>query len=1322
MPIDLDSRWPGWPEGEPGQLALDVALATPVDDAFLLIYGGNNEMRRAVDEANGNKDFSTTPWLPSAEAVEAAAAEPSPPPLDASGLAALRPGWLRRASYSGSMMGSKFRNEELYRLQEVAPGASYRVLTTVLTTAMHGEKFRPVVQASLVALPDGRSRYTVRTTILFVSKPNGFIKAMIDKGAREGQRKNFEALRKALAQHTRVSEAPAALPAAPAAAAAEAAPAVEPEAAAPAAAAGLLETLAGTTAFRQLQPWAAWLHTRLDAAAPAVATFVDTQVLLALLCMAALLGALRLVVDMLLFIQHAAAQPRDTIGLLTHHLLRVVDVPESMQEVLVSCLILYTVRLVVNRLAGALPAPPRATAPASAGAASAEAVPVAAAAGAAGAAAAVGAVDEAAARKARSEEAEGEGIKYEGYAEAIAAAQAQPISPAVSGMAAPSSLEEAASGASKGGSLMKSITKSVTSSFTGAFAPASRSRKSSAAGPAAAAAVGAALGAAAGAAAAGVAGAAAAPAAAAGSAGAAAAPAAAGAAGAAAGAAASSPHVGPLAEGLTAALPAGLPARSSIASVRSALSEDEGEGGRQAAAASSPPVVPAAGPGVLRSKSDGEALQRASLAAVSPSPGSEASQQSPDRSMSPVPDRRRTSGGSGVLPSSPGGGVPHSKSAGTLAQEQQAGAAEQSGSSVASFFLGSRRPRSMLSPSGQPSSPREAGPEGAPTGSPSPDQMLSPTAAQRDFRPAMPAHLPPGLASKAVIEEVFENQRLQPFRGWGHSWPGHFLPTDKVNHWSRREQEGFPVLAGADFSTIAPPLPEGWQWCEEKWHLDLSPQIIDACDAEGWSYGLDFPFVKHPFQPNSGRKKISDFVRRRRWIRTRVPLELAAPRATAISADTSSWDKELGPAAALADASTGVFSSLDSEAAAEQQEVEAPGSAAAASSPGSTSSSPGPVSSGARLAALGAATGGAAVAAASEAAVAGGAPAAGQPAATAGLGSLPPSESSEMREVHAVLESIFARVEERSASTVQADMLEALAQQIGTRSPSKPVAQRQPAAEPSAAAPAAAPVAGQQEGQLQEQPTAERKEEPVIGDATEVPAQAAEPMPAAAAAAAAGPDEAEAVEEKEERQQQLALQVVAGAADEAHAEAGAASAVSAQPAVGAARGPAGSVPAEVAVPAAHAAAEQEAEDQAGQPKSRPAAEEPAAVPAVPLEAAAEANAPATLPTQPQSAAAETQPEDQAAAEQPLAAEQQAAAAAAGGSGAAGGLAEQGTAAEATPVVPPPAAPAAEEAPAAAAAAADATSGAAAGSEEDMQAEPSPTLASGADSLHLVASR
>lgn len=31
-----------------------------------------------------------------------------------------------------------------------------------------------------------------------------------------------------------------------------------------------------------------------------------------------------------------------------------------------------------------------------------------------------------------------------------------------------------------------------------------------------------------------------------------------------------------------------------------------------------------------------------------------------------------------------------------------------------------------------------------------------------------------------VCVEVFEHERVQPFRGWGHTWPGHFLPSDKV--------------------------------------------------------------------------------------------------------------------------------------------------------------------------------------------------------------------------------------------------------------------------------------------------------------------------------------------------------------------------------------------------------------------------------------------------------------------------------------------------------------------------------------------------------------
>lgn len=115
--------------------------------------------------------------------------------------------------------------------------------------------------------------------------------------------------------------------------------------------------------------------------------------------------------------------------------LQLVDTPETLQEVLVSCLIFYTVRLLVNRLAEALPAPPRAllraapSTPAAAAAAAAQPPALGPLAAGVAAVAAVGAEAGAAAaggqgiKPTRSEEQESEGVKYEGYAEAIAAAQ-----------------------------------------------------------------------------------------------------------------------------------------------------------------------------------------------------------------------------------------------------------------------------------------------------------------------------------------------------------------------------------------------------------------------------------------------------------------------------------------------------------------------------------------------------------------------------------------------------------------------------------------------------------------------------------------------------------------------------------------------------------------------------------------------------------------------------------------------------------------------------------------------------------------------------------
>jgi len=59
-----------------------------------------------------------------------------------------------------------------------------------------------------------------------------------------------------------------------------------------------------------------------------------------------------------------------------------------------------------------------------------------------------------------------------------------------------------------------------------------------------------------------------------------------------------------------------------------------------------------------------------------------------------------------------------------------------------------------------------------------------------------------------VVEgEVFENERFLPFRGWGHEWPGHLLPTDRVGHWSLRGDR--PSGAESmDFHRVAPPLPQ----------------------------------------------------------------------------------------------------------------------------------------------------------------------------------------------------------------------------------------------------------------------------------------------------------------------------------------------------------------------------------------------------------------------------------------------------------------------------------------------------------------------------------
>ena len=133
-----------------------------------------------------------------------------------------------------------------------------------------------------------------------------------------------------------------------------------------------------------------------------------------------------------------------------------------------------------------------------------------------------------------------------------------------------------------------------------------------------------------------------------------------------------------------------------------------------------------------------------------------------------------------------------------------------------------------------------------------------------------------GLASSAisqdnnegpVIEEIFENERLQPFVGWGSKYPGHLLPTDRKK-WSDRTGK----VSSMTFGKVVPPLPKGWRWVSE-WTIDRN-RIEEKCiDSAGFSYGVDFWQLKYPPLPGSGRNGYSSFVRRRRWIRIRKKIE-----------------------------------------------------------------------------------------------------------------------------------------------------------------------------------------------------------------------------------------------------------------------------------------------------------------------------------------------------------------------------------------------------------------------------------------------------------------
>eukprot|EP00127_Corallochytrium_limacisporum_P003424 Clim_evm52s149 gene=Clim_evmTU52s149 len=111
--------------------------------------------------------------------------------------------------------------------------------------------------------------------------------------------------------------------------------------------------------------------------------------------------------------------------------------------------------------------------------------------------------------------------------------------------------------------------------------------------------------------------------------------------------------------------------------------------------------------------------------------------------------------------------------------------------------------------------------------------------------------------NETIWEIVYENERAIPLKGWSPN-------TANRPHWS--DDRGFPVPYHP--GSTDKELFEGWEWVEE-WHLDKE---YTNCDEEGWSYASDFTqLVKRKLKGKSiSEAGLTDFVRRRRWIRRRA--------------------------------------------------------------------------------------------------------------------------------------------------------------------------------------------------------------------------------------------------------------------------------------------------------------------------------------------------------------------------------------------------------------------------------------------------------------------
>lgn len=127
---------------------------------------------------------------------------------------------------------------------------------------------------------------------------------------------------------------------------------------------------------------------------------------------------------------------------------------------------------------------------------------------------------------------------------------------------------------------------------------------------------------------------------------------------------------------------------------------------------------------------------------------------------------------------------------------------------------------------------------------------------------------------------IFENERYQPFCGFGSTYPGYLLPTDR-SRWSDRSGKLSAMvipLAGLELNLDAPGCDEeGWVYATD---FSLFPSAPTALSRRSSKDGFDSTHNRVSTttkRPGSGKRRgYQGFVRRREWVLSEKYKDLAA--------------------------------------------------------------------------------------------------------------------------------------------------------------------------------------------------------------------------------------------------------------------------------------------------------------------------------------------------------------------------------------------------------------------------------------------------------------